>query len=73
MTPKTRGSGSHRKGIYFEQNKPRSKRGGEKSVRGSTGGGVGINNTPKGMWGLRIILEKGPYLFTLLSLLTCPW
>lgn len=25
------------------------------------------------MWGLRIILAKRPYLFTLLSLVTCPW
>lgn len=40
---------------------------------GSTDGGVGINSTPKGMWSLRIIPEKGPYLFALLSLLTRPW
>lgn len=34
---------------------------------------MGRNSSPKGMWDLRIILEKGLYLFTLLSLLTCPW
>lgn len=46
---------------------------GRRKASRSTGGGVGRNSSPKGMWDLRIILEKGLYLFTLLSLLTCPW